>query len=71
MDVEPNVIVATTRSPMLPKIEELHEEKLFHSQMWVRGRPLHFIVDSSNQKNLVHVDIVKSLNLFVKPHAKL
>jgi hypothetical protein len=28
-------------------------EHLFHSQMWVKCNPLHFIVDSGSQKNLI------------------
>ena len=35
-------------------LEELEEgEHLFHSQMWVNGVPLHFIVDNRIQKNLI------------------
>jgi hypothetical protein len=47
-------------SPSLPKNssqeepEDLEEgERLFHSHMWVKGTPLHFIVDSGSQKNLI------------------
>jgi hypothetical protein len=51
IDVEPNATVATTKfQPSEP--EELEEgERLFHSQMWVKGAPLFFIVDSDSQKN--------------------
>jgi hypothetical protein len=34
-------------------------ERLFHSHMWVKGTPLHFIVDSGSQKNLISVEVVK------------
>jgi hypothetical protein len=34
-------------------------ECLFHSQMWVKGTPLHFIVDSRSQKNLISAEVVK------------
>jgi hypothetical protein len=61
-------------SPSLPQKskEELEEpeegECLFHSQMWVKGTPLHFIVDSGSQKNLISVEVVKRLNLTMTPH---
>jgi hypothetical protein len=34
---------------------------LFHSQMWVKRTPLHFIVDSRIQKNLMLEDFLKQL----------
>jgi hypothetical protein len=34
-------------------------ECLFHSQMWVKGTPLHFIVDSGSHKNLISTEVVK------------
>ena len=36
--------------------------------MWVQGKPLHFIVDSGSQKNLISVEVVKRLNLPTLPH---
>jgi hypothetical protein len=46
IDVEPNATVTTTKfHPSEPK-EPKEGEHLFHSQMWVKGAPLHFIVDS-------------------------
>jgi hypothetical protein len=46
IDVEPSAIVATTKF-WPSKLEEPEEhERLFHSKMWVKGAPLHFIVDS-------------------------
>ena len=53
IDVKPSSIVATTK--VQPReTKELEEgECLFHSQMWVKGTPLHFIVDSGSQKNLI------------------
>ena len=44
------------------------EERLFHSQMWVDGKHLHFIVDSGSQKNLISMEIVKSLSLKMTRH---
>jgi hypothetical protein len=48
IDMEPTATVATTKlQPGEPdKLEE--GERLFHSQMWVKGNPLHFIVDSGS-----------------------
>jgi hypothetical protein len=36
--------------------------------MWVKGTPLHFIMDSGSHKNLISVDIVKQLALPTTPH---
>jgi hypothetical protein len=43
-------------------------ECLFHSQMWVKGASLHFIVDSGSQKNLISTEVVKRLDLTMTPH---
>jgi hypothetical protein len=43
-------------------------EHLFNSQMWVKGTPLHFIVDSESQKNLISAEVVKQLGLSTTPH---
>jgi hypothetical protein len=42
--------------------------RLFHSQMWVKGTLLHFIVDSGSQKNLILAEVVKQLGLSTTPH---
>jgi hypothetical protein len=36
--------------------------------MWVKRTPLHFIVDSRSQKNLVSAEVVKQLGLPTTPH---
>ena len=36
--------------------------------MWVKGTPLHFIVDSDSQKNLILAEVVKRLALPTTPH---
>jgi hypothetical protein len=59
--------MTTTIQPEEPTDPE-EEESLFHSQMWVKGTPLHFIVDSRSQKNLISVEVVKQLGLSTKPH---
>jgi hypothetical protein len=64
--------------PLLPPSSSLDEpdepeegEHLFHSQMWVKGTPLHFIVDSDSQKNLISAEVVKWLALPTTPHPQL
>jgi hypothetical protein len=53
IDVELSATVATTKvQPGEPEQRE-EGERLFHSQMWVKGDLLHFIVDSESQKNLI------------------
>jgi hypothetical protein len=55
IDADPIAIVTTTT--IQPKettnIEE--GEHIFHSQLWVKGTPLHFIVDRGSQKNIISV----------------
>jgi hypothetical protein len=68
IDVEPSSTVATTKV-YLSEPEELEEvEHLFHSQMWVKGALLHFIVDSGSHKNLISAKVVKRLDLPTTPH---
>jgi hypothetical protein len=53
IDADPTAIVSTaTIQPEEPTDPE-EGERLFHSQMWVKGTPLHFIIDSGSQKNLI------------------
>ena len=48
IDADPTAIVATAAiQPEEPTNPE-EGERLFHSQMWVKGTPLHFIVDSGS-----------------------
>jgi hypothetical protein len=68
IDVEPSSIVATTKIHPSEPDEPEEGEHLFHSQMWVKGTPLHFIVDSGSQKNLISVEVVKRLALPTTPH---
>jgi hypothetical protein len=68
IDADPTAIVATaTIQPEEPTDPE-EGEHLFHSQMWVKGTPLHFIVDSRSQKNLISAEVVKQLGLSTTPH---
>jgi hypothetical protein len=61
-------MVATTKVQPSEPEEPEEGERLFHSQMWVKGALLHFIVDSRSQKNLILVEVVKRLNLLTTPH---
>jgi hypothetical protein len=36
--------------------------------MWVKGAPLHFIVDSGSQKNMISVEVVKRMDLAMTPY---
>jgi hypothetical protein len=41
---------------------------LFHSQMWVKGTLLHFIVDRGSHKNLISTEVIKQLGLSITPN---
>ena len=53
------------------ELEDSEEEHLFHSQMWVKGSPLQFIVDSGHQKNLISAEVMKRLGLSTTAHPQL
>ena len=53
IDVEPSSTIATTQIQPEDPEESGECERLFHSQMWVNGVSLHFIVDNGIQKNLI------------------
>jgi hypothetical protein len=68
IDADPTFIVATAAIQPEEPIDPEEGEHLFHSQMWVKGTPLHFIVDSGSQKNLISAEVVKQLGLSTTPH---
>jgi hypothetical protein len=68
IDADPTAIVATATIQLEEPIDPEEGEHLFHSQMWVKGTPLHFIVDSGSQKNLISAEVVKQLGLSTTPH---
>jgi hypothetical protein len=68
IDVEPSATVATTKLQPDEPDEPEEGEHLFHSQMWVKGTLLHFIIDSGSQKNLISTEVVKRLALPTTPH---
>jgi hypothetical protein len=51
IDVEYTATIKTTT--IQPEEDPEEGERLFHSHMWVKGTPLHFIVDSGSQKNII------------------
>jgi hypothetical protein len=53
IDVEPSATAATTKLQPNEPDEPKEGEHLFHSHMWVKGTPLHFIVYSGRKKNLI------------------
>jgi hypothetical protein len=59
IDADPTAIVTTTTIQPEEPTDPEEGEHLFHSQMWVKGTPLHFIVDSGSQKNLISTEVVK------------
>jgi hypothetical protein len=48
IDVEPSATVATTKLQPGEPDEPEEGEHLFHSEMWVKGTLLHFIIDSGS-----------------------
>jgi hypothetical protein len=68
IDVDPTAIVATAAIQLEEPTDPEEGERLFHSQMRVKGTSLHFIVDSGSQKNLISAEVVKQLRLSTKPH---
>jgi hypothetical protein len=68
IDVEPNATIATTKLQPSEPDEPEEGECLFHSQMWVKGTPIDFIIDSEIQKNLISADFIKRLALLTMPH---
>ena len=70
IDAEQSSTVTTTKvQPSEP--DELEKgERLFHSHMWVKGAPLHFIIDSGSQNNLISAEVVKWMDLPTTPHSQ-
>jgi hypothetical protein len=68
INVEPSVTIATTKVRPSEPEESEEGEHLFHSQTWVKGTPINFIVDIGSQKNLISTEFVKWLDLPMTPH---
>ena len=71
IDVDPSAIVATTKLQREDPKDPEEGEHLFHSQMWVKGSPLQFLVDIGSQKNLISVEVLKRLVLPIIAHLQL
>ena len=56
---DPNAIISTTNIQKEDPEDPEEGERLFHSQMWVKGSPLQFLIDSGSQKNLILVEVMK------------
>jgi hypothetical protein len=61
IDADPTAIVVTATIQLEETTDPEEGESLFHSQMWVKGTLLHFIVDSGSQKNLISAEVVKHM----------
>jgi hypothetical protein len=68
IDVEPSSTISTTKVRPSEPEEPEEGELLFHSQMWVKGAPIHFIIDSGSQNNLISAEVIKWLDLPMTPH---
>jgi hypothetical protein len=68
---KPSAIVATIKVQPSEPDEPEEGEFRFHSQMWVKGTSLHFIIDSSIQKNLISMEFIKWLDMPKTPHPQL
>jgi len=63
IDVEPSATFTTTKICSSEPEEPKEGEHLFHSQMWVKGALLHFIINSGSQKSLISAKVIKQLDL--------
>jgi hypothetical protein len=59
IDAVPTAIVTTTTIQLEEPTDPEEGDFLFHSQMWVKGMTLHFIIDSGSQKNLMSEEVIK------------
>jgi hypothetical protein len=67
INAEPSATIATTKlQPSEP--DEPEGECLFHSQMWVKGTMLHFIINRGIHKNLISAEVIKWLALQTTRH---
>ena len=63
IDADSSAFIATTNIQREDPEDIEEGECLFHSQMWVKGSPLQFLVDSESQKNLISAEVMKRLGL--------
>jgi hypothetical protein len=68
IDAKP-ISTITTATIQPKELEDPEEgERFFHSQMWVNGNPMHFIVDRRSQKNLISSEVIEQLGLVKTLH---
>jgi hypothetical protein len=68
INTEPSATIDTTMLQLGETDKPKEGECLFHSQMWVKGTSLHFIIDSGSRNKLISVEVVKRLALLTTPH---
>jgi hypothetical protein len=68
IDSEPSATIATIKLQLGEPDEPEEGEHPFRSHMWVKGTPLHFIINSGSHKNLISVEVVKQIALLTTPH---
>jgi hypothetical protein len=68
IDTDPTTIVVTASTQPEEPTDPEEGECLFHSQMWVKGTPLHFIVDSGSHNKFISTKVIKQLGLSITPH---
>jgi hypothetical protein len=59
IDADATATVATPTSHPKEPVDPEEGGCLFHLEMWVKGTPLNFIVDSGSQNNLISIEVIK------------
>jgi hypothetical protein len=68
INADPIAIVVTATIQLEEPTDPKEGEPLFHSHMWAKGIPLHFIGDSRSQKKLILAEVIKQFGLSTTPH---
>ena len=68
IDSKPSATISTTKLHREEPEDPEEGERLFHSQMWVKGSLLQFIVDIGSQNNLILTEVMKRLGLLTIAH---
>ena len=71
IDTDPSAIFSTTKLKREDPEDREDGECIFHSQMWVKGSPLHFLIYSISQNIVISVEVVKRLDLLTITHLQL
>ena len=70
IDADPSAIFSTTKIQREDAKDPKEGEHVFHSQMWVKGCPLQFLIDSGRRKNLILAEVMKQLSLLTISHSQ-